>query len=195
MHVAVAASLAAIIPTSISSARTHHEKGALDGSLARRWAIPMVIGAGIGSLLAARAPLSVLAGVFGSVALLIAVKMLLPLDHWRAGERVPPGVGGATLASVIGGISAVMGIGGGTLTVPTLNLCGYPIHRAVGTAAFFGILPSRIDRRLQLVGPDQLDGVFAGRVPRQGSHDVFPQEPAVRPGRGVPVRAGPTQPT
>ena len=35
-----------------------------------------------------------------------------------------------------------MGIGGGTLTVPTLNLCGYPIHRAVGTASFFGILIS-----------------------------------------------------
>ncbi len=35
-----------------------------------------------------------------------------------------------------------MGIGGGTLTVPTLNLCGYPIHRAVGTAAFFGIFIS-----------------------------------------------------
>jgi uncharacterized membrane protein YfcA len=35
-----------------------------------------------------------------------------------------------------------MGIGGGTLTVPTLNLCGYPIHRAVGTASFFGLLIS-----------------------------------------------------
>ena len=35
-----------------------------------------------------------------------------------------------------------MGIGGGTLTVPTLNLCGYPIHRAVGTASFFGIVIS-----------------------------------------------------
>ena len=32
--------------------------------------------------------------------------------------------------------------GGGTLTVPTLNLCGYPIHRAVGTASFFGIIIS-----------------------------------------------------
>ena len=139
MHVAVATSLAAIIPTSISSARTHHQKGALDVSLARRWALPMVIGAGIGSLLAARAPLAVLAGVFGSVALLIALKMLLPLDHWRAAQRVPQGVGGPTIATLIGGVSAMMGIGGGTLTVPTLHLCGYPIHRAVGTAAFFGI--------------------------------------------------------
>jgi uncharacterized membrane protein YfcA len=43
---------------------------------------------------------------------------------------------------LIGGVSAVMGIGGGTLAVPTLNLCGYPIHRAVGTASFFGFLIS-----------------------------------------------------
>lgn len=139
MHVAVATSLAAIIPTSITSARTHHRKGALDESLAKQWAVPMVLGAMVGSMLAARAPLPVLAGVFGSVATLIAIKMLLPLDHWRVAQSVPKGFGGAALATLIGGVSAVMGIGGGTLTVPTLNLCGYPIHRAVGTAAFFGI--------------------------------------------------------
>src|SRR5215207_182804 len=45
MHVAVATSLAAIIPTSISSARTHHAKGAVDWQLARRWAVPLVCAA------------------------------------------------------------------------------------------------------------------------------------------------------
>ena len=79
---------------------------------------------------------------FGSVALLIALKMLLPLDHLRFTDQVPRGIGGGAIASLIGGVSAVMGIGGGTLAVPTLNLCGYPIHRAVGTAAFFGLLIS-----------------------------------------------------
>jgi uncharacterized membrane protein YfcA len=138
----VATSLAAIIPTSISSARSHHGRGALDAALARRWAVPMLIAAFAGGLLAARAPLAVLAGVFGSIALLIALKMLLPLDHLRAAQQVPGGAAGVTIAMLIGGISAVMGIGGGTLTVPTLTLCGYPIHRAVGTAAFFGIVIS-----------------------------------------------------
>jgi uncharacterized protein len=142
MHIAVATSLAAIIPTSISSARTHHGKGAVDWELARGWGAPIVLGALAGSVLASHAPLAVLAGLFGSVALLIALKMLLPLDHLRAAQAVPRGVGGGLLAALIGGISAMMGIGGGTLTVPTLNLCGYPIHRAVGTAAFFGIFIS-----------------------------------------------------
>jgi uncharacterized membrane protein YfcA len=142
MHVAVATSLAAIIPTSISSARTHHRRGAVDWQLARSWGVPIVLGAIAGSVLASHAPLAVLAGIFGSMALLIALKMLLPLDHLRAAREVPGGVGGWLLATLIGGVSAIMGIGGGTLTVPTLNLCGYPIHRAVGTAAFFGIFIS-----------------------------------------------------
>jgi uncharacterized protein len=142
MHVAVATSLAAIIPTAISSARSHHARGAVDWELARRWAAPMVAAAFVGSLLASHAPLIVLAGIFGSVALIIASKMLLPLDHVRFTDQVPRGVGGAAIASLIGGVSAVMGIGGGTLAVPTLNLCGYPMHRAVGTAAFFGLLIS-----------------------------------------------------
>jgi uncharacterized membrane protein YfcA len=142
MHVAVATSLAAIIPTAISSARSHHARGAVDWELAKRWAIPMILAAFAGSLLASHAPLAVLAGLFGSVALLIALKMLLPFDHLRVSDHVPRGAGGAGLASLIGGVSAMMGIGGGTLAVPTLNLCGYPIHRAVGTAAFFGLLIS-----------------------------------------------------
>jgi uncharacterized membrane protein YfcA len=142
LHVAVATSLAAIIPTSIISARAHRARGALDWSLARGWAATMMIGASAGSLFASRAPLSVLAGIFGTVALLISAKMLLPLDHVRVAHDAPRGPGGALLAALIGAVSAVMGIGGGTLTVPTLNLCGYPIHRAVGTAAFFGIVIS-----------------------------------------------------
>jgi uncharacterized protein len=142
MHMAVATSLAAIIPTSISSARMHHQRGAVDWQLSKTWSVPMVLGAILGSVLASHAPLSVLAGVFGVVALLIAVKMLLPFDHVRMADTLPKNGGGAVLASLIGGLSAMMGIGGGTLTVPALTLCGYPIHRAVGTAAFFGLFIS-----------------------------------------------------
>jgi len=140
MHIAVATSLAAIIPTSISSARSHHARGAVDWTLARAWAIPMLLAAFAGSLLASHAPLPVLAGIFGTVALLIALKMLLPVDELRVSDHVPRGAGGAALATLIGGVSAMMGIGGGTLAVPALNLCGYPIHRAVGTASLFGFL-------------------------------------------------------
>ena len=102
----------------------------------------MLLAAFAGSVLASHAPLEVLAAVFGIVALAVAIKMLLPLDELRVAHDAPRGALGAATSAVIGGVSAIMGIGAGTLAVPTLNLCGYPIHRAVGTAAFFGLLIS-----------------------------------------------------
>lgn len=142
MHVAVATSLATIIPTSISSARAHHRRGAVDWDVVKAWGPGMLIGALLGSLIAARAPIFVLTAIFGGVALIVAIKMSLPLDHVRWRESVPRGVGGSLLATVIGAISAMMGIGSGTISVPTMTLLGATIHRAVGTAAFFGLLVS-----------------------------------------------------
>lgn len=140
LHVAVATSLASIVPTALSSSRAHHARGAVDWSLVRAWAPGMLIGAFVGSQLAARAPASILGTVFGVVAALAAIKMLLPLDEWRLAERTPRGAVGNGIAAVISGISAIMGIGGGTLSVPAMTLTGSRVHQAVGTAAFFGLL-------------------------------------------------------
>jgi uncharacterized protein len=142
MHLAVATSLATIIPTSITSLRSHHRRGAVDWSLVRSWALPMLAASLAASILAARASSGVLTAIFGFVALLVSVKMFLPLDYWRIADQVPRGLGGGIVASGIGGVSAVMGIGGGTLGVPLLTLTGFPIHKAVGTAATFGLLIS-----------------------------------------------------
>ena len=140
MHVAVATSLAAIIPTAISSTRAHHARGAVDWSLAKAWAAPMLVGALVGSLLAVHAKSAVLTTIFGVVAAIVATKMALPLDHVRFTQSVPRGFGGGLIATLIGGVSVMMGIGGGTISVPTMTLAGEPIHRAVGTAAFFGLV-------------------------------------------------------
>ncbi|MCW5574088.1 MAG: sulfite exporter TauE/SafE family protein, partial [Steroidobacteraceae bacterium] len=69
MHVAIATSLATIVPTSISSARAHHAHGAIDWPLVRSWSIPVIVGALLGGLLAARAKSAWLAALFGTVAL------------------------------------------------------------------------------------------------------------------------------
>lgn len=142
MHVAVATSLAAIVPTSISSSRAHHGRGGIDWALARAWAPGMILGGLVGSLLASYASDDLLTGVFGVVAGTVALKMFLPLDHLRLAKRVPKGLRGNLIASTIGGVSSMMGIGGGTLSVPAITLTGGPIHQAVGTAAFFGLLLS-----------------------------------------------------
>lgn len=139
MHVAVATSLATIIPTAIASSRAHHARDGIDWSLARAWLPGLLLGSLIGSLLAARVSAQTLAGMFAIVTILVALKMVLPLDHWRLRETVPRGFAGNLIASVISAVSSMMGIGGGTLSVPVMTLTGMAVHRAVGTAAFFGL--------------------------------------------------------
>jgi len=139
MHVAVATSMATIVPTSISSSRSHARRGAVEGDVIRRWSLPIVIGSLAGALLASSVDARVLSGVFGAVALFAALKMLLPLDHVVLRPSLPGGVGGAALPASIGAVSAMMGIGGGTLSVPSMTLCGVPVHKAVGTAALLGL--------------------------------------------------------
>lgn len=142
MHVAVATSLATIIPTAISSSRAHHAKGAVDMPQLKRWSVAIFLGAIVGVLVASRVTGDVLSAVFGVIALLVAIKMLLPLEGRHIADTIPGGPGGQLLPFAIGGISSMMGIGGGTLSVPTMTLFNFPIHRAVGTAALFGLLIS-----------------------------------------------------
>ncbi len=142
MHVTVATSLATIIPTAISSSRAHEAKGAVDHDQLKRWGIAIFLGAIAGVILASRASGDTLSAVFGIVALLVAIKMLLPLEGKHIAEAVPGGAGGQFIPFAIGGISSMMGIGGGTLSVPVMTLFNVPIHRAVGTAALFGLLIS-----------------------------------------------------
>lgn len=139
LHVAVATSMATIIPTALSSSRSHAKRGSVDFGLMKLWALPIVLGSLAGSLAAARMDARILAAVFGCVALTAALKMLLPLDHLVLRRSVPGGLGGTAIPAAIGAVSAMMGIGGGTLSVPTMTLCGVPVHTAVGTAALTGL--------------------------------------------------------
>lgn len=142
MHIAVATSLSTIIPTSISSARAHHQRQSVDIALVRRWAIFVLLGALAGTVIASHVHSRVLAAVFAVMALVIAVKMLLPLDGRTLTREVPRGPLIPVIPASIGALSSMMGIGGGTLSVATLTLFNEPIHRAVGTAALFGLVIS-----------------------------------------------------
>ena len=144
MHVAVATSLATIIPTSISSARAHHRRGAVDFSLVRKWGPTIFLGAALGSWLAARTDAAGLAAVFAAVALFVAARMILPLEKLRLADQLPGGGMAAIFSGILPGLvgmtSTMMGIGGGVLSVTILTLFNQPIHRAVATSAFFGLL-------------------------------------------------------
>jgi uncharacterized membrane protein YfcA len=142
MHLAIATSLATIIPTSISSLNAHAKRGAVDWALLRRWAIPMIAGVVLGTLLARMASGRTLALIFALVAIPVAINMAFGKESWRLARALPQGAGGWTLAGAIGTVSTLMGIGGGTIGVPIMSLCNYPIHRSVATAAGFGVIIS-----------------------------------------------------
>lgn len=147
MKIAVATSMATIIPTSISSTRAHARRDSIDRELVKAWATPLILGALCGALLAAQLHSRGLSIVFAVVASLVAVKMLAPVDHWVIRKDVPRSWRAAWLPFSIAGISSLMGIGGGSLSVPTMTLCNQPVHRAVGTAALMGLwisIPSTV---------------------------------------------------
>lgn len=142
MHVAVATSLAIIVPTSLRSAWAHYGHNGVDTALLRSLMPGLLAGVLIGIALGAVVSGRFLTGLFGGIAILVAANML------RGGQppaltRAQPG-GSATTAmgGFVGSVSTLMGIGGGTLTVPILNALRYPIHRAVGTAAAVGAVIS-----------------------------------------------------
>lgn len=140
MHMSVGTSLAAMIPTSIRSALAHRKKGAVDEAMFRRWLPGIALGVVIGVLTAASVKGPVLMTVFSVFALVVAFYMAFGKDSWRVASELPGRLGQTVMAFLVAGVSVMMGIGGGTFTVPTLTLFGYPIHRAVGTAAAIGVL-------------------------------------------------------
>lgn len=142
MLIATGTSLATIIPTSISSIRSHHAKGNVDLVLFKRWSGLILIGVLAGSILVTQIDGNWLVPLFGVVATLAALNMLFRAGKPAIFRGLPNMAGQGVLATIIGSISAMVGIGGGTLSVPILTAFSYPAHRAVGTAAAIGLLIS-----------------------------------------------------
>ncbi|MBP0443699.1 sulfite exporter TauE/SafE family protein [Roseomonas sp. SSH11] len=142
MKLAVGTSLATIIPTSIMSARKHNAKGAMDVPLLKAMIPSLLVGVVVGTVIAIWVRGDTLTAVFAAVALLVALNMgFTGVDaRWR--ETFPTGFLRQVLGVFIGGISAMMGIGGGTVGVPLMNIFGTPIRSAVATSSAFGIIIS-----------------------------------------------------
>ena len=140
MQVAVGTSLATIVFTSLSSGYGHFKRGAIDMDLLKLWAPSLLIGVVIGALLGGYVSGLILVGVFATVAALVALDMIF---RKTKDDPTPRGFAKpiwAILGVVTGGLSAMMGIGGGTIGVPLLNFLGYDIRRAVGTSAAIGFI-------------------------------------------------------
>lgn len=167
MQVAVGTSLATIVFTSLSSGYGHYRRGAIDMDLLRLWAPSLLVGVIAGALLGGYVSGYILIAVFAIVAALVAIDMIFR----RTKEGPEPksfskGVW-AGLGTITGALSAMMGIGGGTIGVPLLNFLGYDIRRAVGTSAAIGFvigLPGAIVYALAGLGVEGLPPFSVGYV-------------------------------
>ncbi|WP_099865251.1 sulfite exporter TauE/SafE family protein [Pararhizobium haloflavum] len=140
MHVAVGTSLATIIFTGFMSARSHWKKGSVDTDLLKRWGPAIAFGVVIGTILGGNVSGEVLTLVFAVVAGIVAINMALKPSEKSAKRSMPKTPLKEALGTVIGLFSVMMGIGGGTLSVPILSFFAYPIRKAVGTAAAIGLI-------------------------------------------------------
>ena len=140
MQMCLATSLATIIVTSLRSLNAHNKKGAVDWAILRTWAPGIVIGAIVGVFLVASLRTLSLQLIFGGLAIAIGLWMTFGSNSWRIAQAMPTGLARAALSPLLGFLSVLMGIGGGSFGVPVMSLYNTPIHRAVATAAGFGVL-------------------------------------------------------
>lgn len=138
IHIAIATSLACIIPVAISSSIAHHKQKSVNWA----WVIPMSFGMIFGAFLGAKTALSIegssLEILIGIFAILVALKMFFGLKP--IGSKPMPSKGVLALFGAgIAWLSAIIGIGGGTVSVPFLLWRGASMHRAVGTSAALGM--------------------------------------------------------
>ncbi|MEO1028927.1 MAG: sulfite exporter TauE/SafE family protein [Pseudomonadota bacterium] len=139
IFVAVSTSLATIIATSARSVMAHNQRGAVDWAVLKTWAPWIVIGAIAGTMIASQISAKALTLFFGGMAFLISLQFFFGRPDWSLAKELPGGVMRAGLGSGVGVLSAMMGIGGGTFGVTLMTVCGQSMHRAIGTAAGFGV--------------------------------------------------------
>ena len=140
MMIATATSLATIVPTSLSSIRSHHSKGNIDLALIKYWAPFILVMAVVGSIIAHSVRGNALVLMFACIAILVSLNMLFRAGAPALVKQLPGKFGQGVMASIVGGLSVMIGIGGGTIGVPMLNAFNVRAHVAVGTAAVFGLL-------------------------------------------------------
>tara|TARA_B110000908_G_scaffold156142_1_gene195000 strand:+ start:9076 stop:9900 length:825 start_codon:yes stop_codon:yes gene_type:complete len=140
MQVCVATSLATIVFTSIRSVLSHNKKKMVEWRILKLWSPGIVLGAIMGVLIASKLHSDSLTIIFGSLGILIGLYMAFSKKEWSLGNTMPVGFLRTLISSVVGFLSVLMGIGGGSLAVPLMTLHKVNIHKAVATGAGFGLV-------------------------------------------------------
>ncbi|MDP3803120.1 sulfite exporter TauE/SafE family protein [Brevundimonas sp.] len=139
LHTAIGTSLLTIVATSWRSLKAHRAHGAVDEIVLRTWTPWVAFGGLLGAAAAGVASMEGLALVYGVCLALVAAQLGLMPERYVLRPDLPTGWGRRVVGTAIGGLSAMMGIGGGSFGGMTMTLCGRPIHQAVATASGFGL--------------------------------------------------------
>jgi uncharacterized membrane protein YfcA len=138
MHVAIGTSLATIAVTSLSSIRAHQAHGAIRWEVFRYIAPGVVVGGLCGAAVADALPSETLRLLFAPFMVVIAIQLAMGRAS-KPHRQLPGPVGLVNAGGVIGTVSALFGIGGGSMSVPFLTWCNVPVRNAVATAAAIGL--------------------------------------------------------
>jgi uncharacterized membrane protein YfcA len=138
LHMALGTSMATIIFTAISSARTHHQHKAVLWPVFRSFTPGILAGTAVGTLFAASIPSRPLAIFFAFFVALIALQMALNFKP-KPSRQLPGNLGLLLTGLGIGALSSLVAIGGGALTVPFLSWCNVRVQNAIGTSAAVGL--------------------------------------------------------
>ncbi len=150
MHLALGTSMASIVFTSVSSFMAHHKRGAVRWDVVRRIVIGILLGTFAGTFLASSMSTGVLKAFFVIFVYYVAMQMLLNYRP-KPSRGLPGWLGMFATGNVIGVVSSLVGIGGGTLSVPFMIWCNIPVHTAIGTSAAIGF-PIAISGSLGYIG-------------------------------------------
>ena len=140
--IATATSLATIVPTSLSSIKSHQTLGNVDFSLLKSWSVFILFGVLCGSLLVTEFGGLWLSALFGMVAMFVAFNLLFRTKTATITYSLPSKFKQGVIASFIGFFSSMVGIGGGTFSLPVLSAYNFSTPKAVGTAAGIGLIIS-----------------------------------------------------
>lgn len=144
MHICIGTSLSVIVPTVLTSARTHYKRGSVDLVILKSWGPALILGTFFGIYLASILSSQNLTLIFASMALLTCIYMTASKKEQKHTEKTPKGWLKHPVAAGIGVLATLMGIGGAIISVPTMTAFNLPIKRAIGTAASMGVLTSSV---------------------------------------------------
>jgi uncharacterized membrane protein YfcA len=140
-HVAIGTSAATIILTSIRSLRSHAKRGAVEFEILKTWAPWLIIGDAVGVMLAGKVDGHVLLIIFAVGVALMSLNFLLPfMADRKISDNMPGMLPRVAIAGGLGTFSSLLGIGGGTIAIMVMTLCGRSIHKAIATASGIGTL-------------------------------------------------------